>query len=248
MNYQVALDAFHGPMDLLLYLVRKQELSVRTIPIARITAQFLDYLDVLTQIDIDYAGEFVVLAATLMEIKSRMLLPGEPASKEAEAADPRRELVKQLLEYRRYRDASRTLEEFAARQSLRFSRESIPEAEGDTPTEIRRVEVWDLVSAFARLMRETHAGDSREIVVDETPQYILEARILERLSGTTSLAFRDLFEPPYSRTRMIGVFLAVLELMKAGRIALDQPETCGEILLSLRRDAPEAGGSVAEAA
>ena len=176
-----------------------------------------------------------------------MLLPGEPAGKEAEAADPRRELVKQLLEYRRYRDAARTLEDYATQQSQRFAREATPENESDAPTKIRRVEVWDLVSAFARLMRETHPGDSREIVVDETPQYILEARLLERLGGTTSLSFRDLFEPPYSRTRMIGVFLAVLELMKSGRIHLDQPEACGEILLSLNRDAI-AGDAVSAAA
>src|SRR6187549_2819631 len=121
MAYQVALDTFHGPLDLLLYLVRKHEVDVLDIPVARIADQFLEYLQVMKQLDVELAGDFLVMAATLMEIKSRMLVPADPEPGSEADSDPRRELVRQLLEYRTFKDAASALEVRAERHGTRVA-------------------------------------------------------------------------------------------------------------------------------
>jgi segregation and condensation protein A len=181
MDYQVELDIFRGPLDLLLYLVKRQEVDITEIPIARVAEQFLDYLRVIELIDVERAGDFLVMAATLMEIKSRMLLP--------HMDDP-------------------------AQQPL------------------RQVELWDLVSAFGRLMRETLALQPQQIIVDQTPVHVYMESLLRRFDNESRLAFSVVFTPPYSRARLVGLFLAVLELIKGGQIAAEQPEVYGEIWLS----------------
>src|SRR5436309_14923586 len=149
MDYQVDLDSFRGPLDLLLYLVKRNEVDVCDIPIARVTEQFLEYLRLLELIDVERAGDFLVMAATLMEIKSKMLLPrgDEPAEEEA---DPRRELVRQLLEYKKFKDAATLLEAQAERQLCRLPRQpaELPAPPGLAEQPLGRVELWDLVSAF----------------------------------------------------------------------------------------------------
>src|SRR5262245_61582925 len=147
MSYSVALDAFHGPLDLLLHLVKRNEVDILNIPIARIADQFLDYLSVMQALDLDLAGDFVVLAATLMEIKSRTLLPVEEGTEHSESDDPRRELVKQLLEYRRFKDAAAALEACVERQGERVARQDLPEPATNAQLSVRPVELWDLVSA-----------------------------------------------------------------------------------------------------
>src|SRR4051794_38227205 len=157
-DYQVVLDTFRGPLDLLLYLVKRDEVDILDIPIAQVTEQFKAYLDVLTLIDVERAGDFLVMASTLMEIKSKLLLP-RPAEEREEAEDPRRELVRQLLQYKRYKEASSVLEGWAERQARRLPRLPVagpPQKAG--PPALKPVELWDLVSAFGRLMRETMAS------------------------------------------------------------------------------------------
>ncbi|HEY2786991.1 MAG TPA: segregation/condensation protein A [Fimbriiglobus sp.] len=229
MSYQVALDSFHGPLDLLLYLVRKNEVDVLDIPVAKIADQFLDTLQLMQELDVELAGDFLVMAATLMEVKSRMLVPAEPEDGEEEGPDPRKELVKQLLEYRKFKDAAAALEERAEKHHTRLARvaPAEPVAPGHTP--VRAVELWDLVSAFARLMRETQALQPQTIAIDDTPQHVYEELIRDRVRTAGRLPFRDLFCPPYFRARLIGLFLAVLELIKNREIGLDQPEVFGEI-------------------
>jgi segregation and condensation protein A len=234
MPYQVALDAFHGPLDLLLYLVKRNEVDVLDIPIAPIAAQFHDYLMLMQTLDVEIAGDFMVTAATLMEIKSKMLLPQRETAAEDEP-DPRRELVKQLMEYRKFKDAAAALESRAENQQARVPREAAEEAapvDGATP--IRRVELWDLVSAFGRLMRETLSLQARSIIVDETPMHVYQAQIRRRLSESGRLTLVDLFTPPFHRARLIGMFLAILELIKGRELWLEQPDPFGEIWLSLR--------------
>src|SRR5438045_6605204 len=124
-DYQVVLDSFRGPLDLLLYLVKREEVDVLDIPIARVAEQFKQYLDVLTLIDVERAGDFLVMAATLMELKSKMLLPRPEESSEP-VEDPRRELVRQLLQYKRFKEAAGVLEQWAERQSLRLPHAPIP--------------------------------------------------------------------------------------------------------------------------
>src|SRR5579884_835646 len=158
MDYKVELNTFRGPLDLLLFLVKRDEVDICDIPIAKVTEQFLDYLNVLQVIDVEAAGEFLVMAATLMEIKSRMLLP-RAEEQQHEEEDPRRELVKQLIEYKKYKEAAVLLEEQAERQLTRLPRAPLEVAAPLDPARqpLRKVELWDLVSAFGRLMRETAA-------------------------------------------------------------------------------------------
>jgi segregation and condensation protein A len=233
MQYTVALDAFHGPLDLLLYLVRKHEVDVLDIPIATITRQFVDHLQDIHELDVEFAGEFLVMAATLMEIKSRMMLPADAHVGEEDDADPRRELVRQLLEYRKIKDAAQALEERAEARGTRVARLEPPEpTHSGTAPRVRTVELWDLVSAFARLMRETQALETGTIAVDDTPQYVHEARITARVQAEGRVRFRDIFTPPYFKARLIGIFLAVLEVVRNHGIGLDQPDgEGGEIWL-----------------
>jgi segregation and condensation protein A len=239
MPYTVVLDAYHGPLDLLLYLVRRNEVDVLDIPIARVAEQFREYLDVLQQLDVEFAGDFLVMTATLMEIKSRMLLPAEARPPEEEVDDPRRELVRQLLEYRRFKDAAAALEERAARQGARVPRQELPEpAAGGGPV-VKPVELWDLVSAFARLMRETQALEAGTIAVDDTPQHVYEGRIKDRVRAEGRVAFRSVFDPPYHKARLIGIFLAILELVRHHGLGLEQPESDGDIWLVAVADVAE---------
>jgi segregation and condensation protein A len=231
MPYTVALDAFHGPLDLLLYLVRKSEVDVLDIPIAAVADQFLDYLQVLRELDLDVAGDFLVVAATLMEIKSRALLPADAANPaDSDKPDPRAELVKQLIEYRKYKDAAAALEERAGLQGNRLARHEPPDATPAAGPVVKPVELWDLVSAFARLVRETQAAGAT-VAVDDTPQHVYEMQIKNRVAAEGRLRFRDAFLPPHNKARLIGIFLAMLELIRHRGIALDQPDPEGDIWL-----------------
>ena len=223
MAYRVQLDAFHGPLDLLLYLVKKEEVDVMDISLARVADQFLVYLQTVRQLDVEFAGEFLVMAATLMEIKSRALIPmPETPVEDRDAVDPRRELVRQLMEYRRFKDASAKLEDAADRQATRYCRMSVESAVRSGAPAVQAVELWDLVSAFARLLRETQSSQPQTLLIDDTPQHVHEARILAVLAGSEGIAFEYLFAPPSNRMAIIGMFLALLELIKVGRVALNQ--------------------------
>jgi segregation and condensation protein A len=232
MDYQVDLDVFRGPLDLLLYLVKRQEVDISDIPIARVAEQFLEHLRVIELIDVERAGDFLVMAATLMEIKSKMLLPRSDESAQEEA-DPRLDLVRQLIQYKKFKDAAILLETQAERQLSRLARQPLElRAEPDLAQQpLRQVELWDLVSAFGRLMRETLALQPQQIVVDQTPLHVYMELVLRRLASESPLSFSAVFTPPHSRARLVGLFLAVLELIKGRQITAEQPENFGEIWL-----------------
>ena len=237
MDYQVELETFRGPLDLLLYLVKRNEVDICNIPIARVAEQFLEYLNVIQMIDVEWAGEFLVMAATLMEIKSKLLLPRGPEEL-AEEDDPRLELVRQLIEYKKFKDAAAVLEAQAELQQARLPRlprlpVEIPAPPDPAQQPLQRVELWDLVSAFGRLMRETLALQPRQIVIDETPIHVHMERILEQLRRQERVAFADLFTPPHNRGRLLGLFLAILELIKAGQVRAEQTEPFAVIILCL---------------
>ncbi len=239
MDYQVDLDIFRGPLDLLLYLVKRQEVDISAIPLARVAEQFLEYLRVIELIDVERAGEFLVMAATLMEIKSKMLLP--PSDDQGrEEDDPRLELVRQLVEYKKFKDAAMLLEAQAERQLSRLARQPLElSVEPDPAVQpLRQVELWDLVSAFGRLMRETLALQPQQLVADETPLHVYTESLLHRLRNESPLAFSAVFTPPHTRSRLVGLFLAVLELIKGGQMMAEQPQPYGEIWL--RRGAEQA--------
>jgi segregation and condensation protein A len=234
-DYLVDIDTFRGPLDLLLYLVKRDEVDVRDIPIARVAEQFKEYLGVLQLIDVERAGDFLVMAATLMEIKSRLLLPRPEESAEPDD-DPRQELVKQLVQYKRFKDAAAVLEARAEEQSQRLPRQPVSTAAHAAPPPLKPVELWDLVSAFGRLMRETRTLQPQTIAVDQTPLHVYMDAIVRRLEREQRVPFSSLFVPPHTRARLVGLFLAVLELTKTRRILPEQMDVFGDIWLSL---APE---------
>ncbi len=230
--YQINISEYHGPLDLLLYLVRKNEVDIRDIPIARIAAEFLDYLGVIESIDIEWAGDFLVLAATLMEIKSRLLLPQKEGPAAAPEDDPRREIVRQLIEYRRTKEAAGELDRLAEERQFHVPRTAPEDTEGATSPRLRPVEMWDLVSAFARLLRETQTHQVLEVGQDDTPQTAYREMIRVELGVRGRVSLAELIAPPRTRVRLIGYFLALLELLKQGEIALEQPEEFGMIWLT----------------
>jgi len=238
MDFRVELDVFRGPLDLLLYLVRKHEVEIVDIPIAPIAAQYLEYLAVLQELDVDAVGDFVAMAATLMEIKSQQVLPRGGEVEEA-LEDPREELVRRLLQYKEFRDAASILEERSRQWQLQYGRLScdLPPRQRDLSEEpIHEVELWDLVSAFARIMRDTELAQPSSIVYDETPIHVYMARIQQRLLREGRLALSVLFEPGMYKSTMVGIFLAVLELVRHHQVAADQNAVFGEIWLLPRSD------------
>jgi segregation and condensation protein A len=225
------LPIFRGPLDLLLYLVRKHEVEIVDIPIAPITEQFIDYLALLQQLDLAAVGEFVDMASTLLEIKSRLVLP-HGDEEDAALADPRQELVHRLLEYKRFKDAASMLEERGRAWQDHFARaaDDLPPRVRDLAAEeIREVELWDLVSAFGRVVRDSQAVQPSNIVYDETPIHVYMAEIQARLLRQGQLRFHELFRADMHRSALVGIFLAVLELVRHERVRTEQNDLFGEI-------------------
>jgi segregation and condensation protein A len=233
-QYRVQLDVFHGPLDLLLYLVRRHELDVMDLPLAEITRQFLEFLEALKFLDVDGVGEFVVTAATLMEIKSRTALP-QAAEDETPAEtvdDPRGDLVARLIEYKRYRDAAAALEEHAAAWQERFPRlaDDRPGSGKDLSADrLKEVELWDLVSALVRVLKKKEVERTSRIRYDDTPIAVYIERISARVRGEGRIRFSAFFEQANDRSRIVGVFLAILELLRHHSFRAEQPVDFGEI-------------------
>ena len=231
MDFHVDLSVFRGPMDLLLYLVRKHEVEIVDIPISLITDQYLEYLSVLEQLDVNAVGDFLAVASTLIEIKSQQVLP-RADEVEDEMEDPRQELVRRLLEYKKYRDAASILEERGRSWQQRYPRlaSDLPPRERNLSEEpIHEVELWDLVSAFGRIIRDTEAAKPSNIVYDDTPIHVYMSRIHARLLEQGRLSFSDLFDPSMHRSTMVGIFLAVLELVRHHHVRVEQNQLFGEI-------------------
>ncbi len=242
MDFRVDLSMFRGPLDLLLYLVRKHEVEIVDIPIAMITDQYLGYLAVLEQLDVNAVGDFLAMAAWLIEIKSQQVLPRNDEVQE-ELEDPRQELVRRLLEYKRYRDAASMLEDCGRAWQQHYARLScdLPRSERNLADEpIREVELWDLVSAFGRIIRENVATKPSNIVYDDTPIHVYMERIYGRLVERGAMAFSDLFDANMHKSALIGIFLAVLELVRHHRVRVEQNDLFGEIwvLPDLNADQP----------
>ncbi|MGQ9822952.1 MAG: segregation and condensation protein A [Thermogutta sp.] len=239
MDFRVQLDVFRGPLDLLLYLVRKNELEITEISVSRIAEQFLEYLDSGIPLDVDTAAEFLAMAGWLAEIKSHEVLPHQESAIEVE--EPARdELVRRLLEYKRYRDAAYELEEKARawQQTFRRLSDDLGSVERNPAEEpLQDVQLWDLVNAFVRIVKELDQAATPAIVYDDTPIRVFMERIYRRLQTERHLAFSRLFEPGMHKSTLIGIFLACLELVRHGQVRLEQRDLFGEIHLYLREDA-----------
>lgn len=250
MRFRVQLDDFHGPLDLLLYLVRKHELDVTNLPIAAVADQYLRYIAVLEQIDVNAVGDFLEMASTLIEIKSRMVLPGDDEVEE-ELEDPRQELVRRLLEFKQYRDAASMLEERGRQWRERFPRlaSDLPSRPTDPERQpIREVELWDLVSAFGRVLREKFSGGRTEkIRYDDTPIHVYMQRIHGRLRDEGRVAFTTFFVDAVHKSTVAGMFLAVLELVRHHHARASQADLFDEIWLEAGDEPlPDELGAVVE--
>jgi segregation and condensation protein A len=233
MEFKVALDVFAGPMDLLLYLVKKHEVDVTQVPIATVAEEFVAYLDVLEGLAIEQVGEFVDLASVLLEIKARALVP-RPEETEEPVEVAKEDLVRRLLEYKQYRDAATLLEDRARQWELRFSRLPVdePEARNVPPqVAIADVHVWDLVGAMSRVLRKRERRKPRQIVHDDTPIEVHMERVAAIVAERGRVGFTELFDEEMPRSRLVGIFLAVLELVRRGRLSARQEQLFEEIWL-----------------
>ncbi len=241
-DYTVRLEqVFQGPMDLLLHLVREQEVEIHEIEIARIVDGYLGYLNALESLDIENAGDFLVMAATLMAIKARSLLPHEELDLEEEL-DPKDELIQRLLEYRRFKGAADELQERHAARARLFPRgwdgESRP-ADAEREYDLSELTAWDLLSTFSRLMRETLADRPHRIAGDPRPLRFYVEAVVERLRavGRTSLRrICDSLEEVPSREALVGSFCALLELVRLELVELEQDRIRDDIGIAIRQE------------
>jgi len=233
-DYKVKLEVFEGPLDLLLYLIKKEEVDVYDIPIERITNQYMEYLTLMQMLNLEVAGEFLVMAATLMYIKSRMLLPADQQvtdSEGEEGEDPRWELIRQLVEYKKFKDAAAQLAQREEEQANIFPRHA-PDAgiEMDKDVPLAEVSIFDLINAFNEVLKKASAKeDFREIIEEKFTVSDKIEEILYTLRDQTQIIFSDLFARAKSRVEVVVLFLALLELIRLKRLKVRQDEAFGEI-------------------
>jgi segregation and condensation protein A len=232
MAFRIDLPAYRGPLDLLLYLVRRHEVSLNEMPLAKIVEQYFEYIEVLKELDLGDVGDFIDLASTLVELKSQAVLPKVvEESDEEEVLDPQSELVERLLQYKEIRDAAAILDEMGGRWQQRYQRMSddLPTRRvdpGDQP--IVDLEIWDLVSAFGRIMREAGGPPPTEVIYDDTPIHVYMQRIHSRLGASEKVPLLDFVDGGIHKSSLIGWFLATLELTRHHGAAVEQ-DTSGDI-------------------
>ena len=235
MNYQVVLDSFEGPLDLLLHLIKKHELDIMDIPVALVTEQYLKHIEVMKTLNLDVAGEYILMAATLMHIKSKMLLPpSEEEETEEEGGDPREELVKRLLEYKKYKEASEELLSMDMLDRENFLKGFVEDLEAEDSEEeaSHDVTLFDLMEVLSDLLKEAKTFNPHEVNREKISVKEKIDIIIQRLTAEGSLTFRSLFDKDSSKNDIIATFLALLELVKMKRVRAFQGETFGVIRIS----------------
>ncbi len=246
-DYKVTLDVFEGPLDLLLYLIRREELDIYDIPIEHITTEYMKFINEARELDLDIAGEFIVMAATLMVIKSRMLLPVSRRMAENEGdeewVDPRLDLVRQLVEYKKFKDAALRLETMEAMKANCFDygggRPKFEKTAADAKTAIANLDLYDLLSAFQEVLARANEIPHEELKgirfsVPEKMDYVLER---SRAEGQVS--FATLFKPEAPRGEIIVTFLALLELLRQHRVIVYQNAAFHEITIVASKEIEE---------
>ncbi len=237
-TYRVKLEIFEGPLDLLLYLIRKDEIDIYDIPIARITEQYLAYLDLMQELDIAVAGDFLVMASTLIYIKSKLLLPPDPRAEGDEdlGEDPRAELVERLLEYQKFKSAAQMLYSRGEIEAARYTRGPL---ETDSSNPEVSATVFDLLRVFREILKRAEEQVEMEIARDEMTIAEKLTQINDLLDRYEQINVREMFEMSRSKRELIITFLAFLELVKEWKIRLIQRELFGEIFARKRTDAPQ---------
>lgn len=224
MTYDVHLEIFEGPLDLLLYLIKKNDLEIAAIPIAQITSEYSSYIDIMKELNLEIAGEFLVMASTLMQIKARMLLPS-PEKEGEDGPDPLEELKARLTEYQKFKEASQIL----AKREDQFSRihyRSAPVFQKDDY--VLNVSLFDLMEGFRKVLKEL-PGEVKEIMYQEIPVEEKIREILDLMEGKEFVSFLDILKKQTSRIALVVCFLAVLELIRLKQIIARQAELFDEI-------------------
>ena len=231
-DYKVKLEIFEGPLDLLLFLIKRDEIDIYEISIERITRQYLEYLQAFKELNIDVAGEFIVMAANLIYLKSRSLLPADqqPPDEDAEEDDPRWDLIRQLIEYKKFKEAAAQLHDRALEQENIFVRGGMSTAESMRPLLLGEVGIFQLINAFQNVIKRVEAREELQQIFGEN--YTVSDKIetiLARVSEGGALKFSELFAEMASRVEIVVTFLALLELIRLKQISVSQHEPFTEI-------------------
>ncbi|MDP6624998.1 MAG: segregation/condensation protein A [Nitrospinota bacterium] len=237
MDYKVQLEVFEGPLDLLLHLIKEQKLDIYDIPVSEITSQYLAYIELMKELNLSVAGDYLVMAAELTRIKSKMLLPQqEQESDEEPGEDPRDELIRQLLEYKKYKEAAGKLRLMEFQQNKIFTRTAPTQMEqGDSEIKYD-VSVFDLMVAFKNIMKELSFREDYEVTIDEISVTDKINFIMEKLNSVASITFDDLLRSLKSKIEVIAAFLGLLELMKLNMVKVQQMKQFGSIRIFKARE------------
>ena len=238
-DYKVDLDIFEGPLDLLLYLIRKDEVDIYNIPIGTITTQYVEYLDLMKMLDLNIAGEFIVMAATLMMIKSRMLLPVDERPEMAdEEDDPRWDLVRQLVEYKKFKDVATHLQDREHYQENVFDlgAEHVVTEPDDAGLVLQDINLFDLIAAFSEVLKRAGPDEIGEIYAEQFTVADKIDMVLRMIRRKKDVAFTSLFGEISPRNEIVCTFLAILELIRLRQIKVAQRKTFGEIVISRVED------------
>ena len=234
MSYQIELENFAGPLDLLLFFIKRDEIDIMDIPIARITKEYFDYIEALQTLNVTVAGDFMVMAATLMHIKAKMLLPSVSEEDDEEFEDPRTTLIHQLLEYQRYKEAASNLNEMNTLESQKYGHSMAVDSatmEEDPSFYLEDVTLFELVTVFKKVLEQVPPAVQYEVHREEVRVKEKVAMILSRFVEKSQIMFSELFPKFSSRQDVIVTFIAVLELIRDGQIRVHQKKLFDDILL-----------------
>lgn len=237
-DYKVRLEIFEGPLDLLLYLIKKDEVDIHSISMERITRQYLDYINTFKLLNIDLASEFIVMAANLMYLKSRTLLPrvDQPPEEDAEDDDPRWELIRQLIEYKKFKDAAGFLSLREMEQEDRFAHQpDLADKPPEEPPTLAEISIFDLIRAFQNVLKRFEASHDFGDIIDD--RFTVSDKIellMQSLQPGESRRFEDLFQSATTKAEVIVTFLALLELMKLNQFVVRQSDLLGAIVIERR--------------
>jgi segregation and condensation protein A len=235
MSYKVKLESFEGPLDLLLFLIKKEEVDIYDIPIAKITQQYLQYIEIIQLLDLEAASDFILMAATLMRIKAQMLLPKPDLGEEQqEITDPRQELVQRLLEYKRFKDVAEDLGEKETRSLKQFGRGNFKveeESFGEDYQTGSEVSLFDLVAAFKQIVDQTKKVTVHRVVEINITLEECMTNVLDALDKKPEMTFRELFADNTEKIVLVVTFIAILELIKRNEIRAVQDEPFAEIMI-----------------
>jgi len=244
-SVMIKLARFEGPLDLLLHLIKRDEIDIYDIPIAHVTQQYLQYIELMRSLDLDVAGEFLVMAATLMRIKAKMLLPLPAVGEEEEEGDPREELVQRLIEYRQYKEAAGTLKGREEERRQLYERGMLPGEDEAGPLPLAPATLFDLLDALNRIILRVPEQTVYEVQGDVYDVDEKMSLIARTVAEEGSVSFATLMQHCRARAEVIVTFIALLELVKLGRIAVTQAEPFGDIQIVARtREGSEADAPV----